>query len=145
MNILQSSLVKACQQFKTREKLLVCHSLTSGHQLLESLSKAGIPWLNVRPVTPYELALKAALPALQQSETTVAGEGRLLAILATILDDMATSQNLTYFAPLRQNTDLARILFPAICELRMAGCVSSELQPSMFVDTQKGRENTLMI
>ncbi|MBS4009066.1 MAG: PD-(D/E)XK nuclease family protein [Clostridium sp.] len=145
MNILQSSLVKACQQYKTHEKLLVCHSLTSGHQLLESLSKAGIPWLNVRPVTPYELALKAALSALQQSETTVAGEGRLLAILATILDDMATSQNLTYFAPLRQNTDLARILFPAICELRMAGCVSSELQPSMFVDTQKGHEIWMLL
>jgi ATP-dependent helicase/nuclease subunit B len=140
MNILLKSLADACQTHKITEKLLICPTLSTGHQLLESLARTGTSWLNLRPVTPFELAAETANPTLLKSKTTIPTTGQLHFLLEEILAEMEGRGELRYFADLQKNGALTRVLYPAISELRMAGITAANIDPASFVDPQKGHE-----
>ncbi|MDW7652097.1 MAG: PD-(D/E)XK nuclease family protein, partial [Bacillota bacterium] len=140
MNIFLQSLANVCQTHKIREKLLVCESLATGHQLSESLARLGVPWLNLRPVTSFELATETAAPALRKQKTIVPSSGQLLFLLEEILREMEGRGELYYFAGLQKTGALTRVLYPAISELRLASITAAGLDPASFVDPQKGRE-----
>ncbi|EEG79081.1 PD-(D/E)XK nuclease family protein [Dethiobacter alkaliphilus] len=140
MNILLKTLAQICRTHKIQEKLLLCNTLSTGHQLLESLSKENVPWLNLRPVTPLELATEQAKPMLLTKNITIPTEGQLLFLLEEILQQMRANSQLQYFAELHNQNSLTRVLYPTIKELRLTGITASQLNESSFVDPCKGQE-----
>jgi ATP-dependent helicase/nuclease subunit B len=77
---------------------------------------------------------------LLNQKITIPSNSQLLFTLEEILNQMHTSGNLPYFAKLQDHGTLARVLYPTLMELRLTGITSSQLDPSSFVDEQKGRE-----
>ncbi len=139
MNTLLNELAAACRLHMTTEKLLVVPSLSAGHQLLESLGKSGQPWLNMRPVTPLELAQNTAAAELKRQNLSVLSAGEALFLLEETLREMEEAGELKYFAPL-QEAGLARIIYPTLAEMRLAGVEAARLDPADFVHTGKGKE-----
>jgi hypothetical protein len=144
MNTLLSGLADVSRRYRTTEKLLVVPGLSAGHQLLESLGKSGQPWLNLRPVTLFELARETCVAELSKQGLTVLSEGEALFLVEETLREMEEAGTLTYFAPL-QEAGLARIVYPSLAEMRLAGVDASGLDPSHFVDRKKGREIALLL
>ncbi|MBS4021350.1 MAG: PD-(D/E)XK nuclease family protein [Dethiobacter sp.] len=144
MNALLRELAAVCRLHTTTEKLLVVPGLSAGHQLLESLSKSGQPWLNLRPVTPFELAQMAAARELKQRRLSVLSDGESLLLIEETLREMEDAGLLCYFAPLKE-AGLARILHPTLAEIRLAGIKASELDPAAFVDAAKGKEVAMLL
>ncbi|MHB8172096.1 MAG: PD-(D/E)XK nuclease family protein [Thermincolia bacterium] len=145
MNQLQRNLAEICQNHKLQEKLLVVPTLAAGHQLLEALAKEGAVWINVRPITPYGLALAVAEGEISQQGATILTKGQILCLLEEGLRDMEEQGQLQYFAPLQQAGDLAQVLAGPITELRLAGVSSQDLDPVAFVDEQKGEELKILL
>ncbi len=139
MNSLLKNLAAACRKYPTREKLLVVPSLSSGHQLLEQLSRSGNAWLNLRPVTAFELALRVAAAFLQAEGLSLTEEGEPLFFIEESLREMEEAGSLVYFAPLK-DAGLARLLYPTLTEVRLAGLGAADLDPVAFLDSRKGRE-----
>lgn len=140
MNATLSKLADVCANHQTKEKLLVVPNLQAGHQLLEALARAGAPWLNLRPVTPFELALETAAPEIAVRGLHLLTAGEALYIMETILAGMANQDELCYFAPLQQSGGLARIILNTVDEIRLAGLTSLGFDPNRLVSAQKGAE-----
>lgn len=139
MNSLLKSLAAACRKHLTGEKLLVVPSLSAGHQLLEQLSQSGTAWLNLRPVTVFELAEEVAAAALKAEGLSLPAGGEELFLIEETLQEMNAAGSLVYFAPLK-DAGLARLLYPTLRDVRLAGLLAADLDPATFVDRQKGRE-----
>ena len=140
MNRLQRALAEVCRTHKLEQKLLLTGNLRSGHQFLESLSRAGESWLNITPVTPLGLALDLADPGLDQAGVTLLSEGQILRIIDDVLADLAKDNKIAYFAGLEGDEGLAGIMLPTLLEMRAAKISALSLAPDVFVDLKKGRE-----
>jgi ATP-dependent helicase/nuclease subunit B len=140
MNAILSKLADVCANHKTEEKLLVVPNRQSGYQLLEALAWEGAPWLNLRPVTPFELALETAAPELAARRLHLLTTGEALYITETLLAGMADRDELYYFAPLQQAGGLARIILNTVDEIRLTGLTSLGFDPTRLVSAQKGAE-----
>ncbi len=140
MNSLQKALAETCRTKQLEQKYLLCRNLRSGHQLLESLSHEGIPWVNITPVTPLELALGLAEPGLNQAGCSVLSEGEIQYIIDDILSGLEKEGQLEYFADLEGDEGLSGILLPTILEIRASGISAGDLEPDVFVDLKKGKE-----
>ncbi len=140
MNNLQKALAETCRTKQLEQKYLLCRNLRSGHQLLESLSREGIPWANITPVTPLELALGLVEPGLNQAGCSVLSEGEIQHIIDDILVGLEKKGHIKYFADLEGDEGLAGILLPTILEIRAAGISAADLEPDVFVDLKKGKE-----
>jgi len=140
MNQLLRDLAEICARYKIQEKLLVVPALAAGHQLLEGLAREGAVWLNLRPVTPYGLALAVAEAEIRKQGLMILTKGQILCLLEEVLQEMEEGGQLQYFAVLHKSGDLARVLTGPLTELRLAGIRAQDLDPSVFVDRQKGTE-----
>jgi len=140
VNAILSALADACRREAFREKVLVVPSLGTGYQLLEALSFAGVPWLNVRPATAFDLAKVSAATVLFREKMEIVTPGQAIALLEEALAGMAAAGELRYFAHLHETGDLARLLHGTIQELRLAGLTALSLDPRAFVSPLKGAE-----
>ncbi len=145
MNTLLSSLAEICRQYKFTSKLLLVNSYQAGHHLLEALAQYSVPWLNITPVTPAELALQAAAQAIEENNLKMISDGQTLLFIDEVLDELDTRKELKYFSELKNNAGLAAILKNSLMELRIAGLSSENINPDDFVDKQKGREIKLLL
>ncbi len=140
MNVLLSSLAKACGERKFTPKLLIVNSYRSGNQLLSALAREGIPWLNLSLITPHDLALEIKDNDTSEQKYEMVGPGQAYFLVSEILEEMNDSGRLNYFSRLSGNTCLVDLLRGTITELRMAGVLSKDLVPGNFVDQDKGLE-----
>ena len=140
MNAMLSALADICRREVFREKIVVVPSQSLGHQLLEALSSAGVPWLNVRPATPFDLAQQVAATDLFRDGRVLLNAGQTIALVEEALSNMAAAGQLRYFARLQETGDLARLLHETVQELRLAGLTALSLPPCAFVSPQKGSE-----
>ncbi len=140
MDALLSSLAEACREHLFTPKLLVVQGHRLGHQLLEALAQNGVPWLNVTPVTPEDLALELVKEAGPEQGAELLSDGQLLFLVGETLEEMEGRGELRYFRGLEGAEGLAGILKAPLMELRMAGVSSGDVSPGDFADGQKGRE-----
>lgn len=140
MNSLLQALGGVCKTDCFTHKYLVVNSYYDGHQILKALARFGTAWLNVTPITPYDLAMYTAEETLTAENTKVIDVGEILYIISKLLEDMRSNGELKYFGALEGIEGPEGILKSSLMELRMAGVTAASLNMASFVDHQKGRE-----
>ena len=101
-----------------------------GRTLGERLALGGTDWLNLRFVTPLDVALRMGAPFLVERGIEPSEEGLGPALIMRLLLDLPEQGG--YFRPLADQPTLAQALWATIRELRMAGIKSADLKPEAF-------------
>lgn len=121
-----------------QRKVLVGRSFTEGHLLIERMAKAYGPVANVEVKTLEAMALDlASLPLEKRGLQRISDEAltwvihRLLTTLADVFPTVLDAQALT--------PGTVNVFQRSVLELRRNGVRSSDLDPSQFVNADKGR------
>ncbi|MFO8088454.1 MAG: PD-(D/E)XK nuclease family protein, partial [Desulfatiglandaceae bacterium] len=137
MNPTLKALAQVCKEKRTEEKLLFTPSYSVGHQLGEALSRAGVPWLNLRTVPVAAHAEERALPEMAaRGMRRIDPHEQLLLVERLFLEDPVLSVG--YFAGAASPPGVVRALWQSICELRMAGLGPEDMRVEAFVVPGKG-------
>lgn len=107
--------------------------------LSERLLHSGVDWVNFRFQTPFQLALELAAPYLVEAGIHPKPEGVGPELIIRLLLQLPQSED-GYFRPLADQGGIARPLWRAIQDLRMAGLTADNLSVAMFTTPAKGRE-----
>src|SRR5688572_32935561 len=105
----------------TRAKWVFVPTHSVGRTLGERLALDGTDWLNLRFVTPLDVALRMGAPFLVERGIEPSEEGLGPALIMRLLLDLPEPG---YFRPLADQPTLAQALWTTIRELRMAGVQS---------------------
>jgi RecB family exonuclease len=127
-----------CRLHPTRAKWVFVPSHAVGRTLGERLALAGTNWLNLRFVTPLDIALRMGAPFLVEKGIDPSEEGLGPALIMRLLLDMPEEGG--YFRPLADHPTLAQALWATIRELRMAGVRADALAPDGFESAAKHAE-----
>ncbi len=127
-----------CQQFPTRSKWIVVPTHAIGLTLGERLVLDGTNWLNLRFVTPLDLALRMGAPFLVERGIDPSEEALGPALMMRLLMELPEAGG--YFRPLAGHPTLAQALWVTLRELRMAGVRAADLKPEAFTSTAKQAE-----
>jgi hypothetical protein len=122
----------------TRAKWVFVPSHAIGRTLGERIALDGMNWLNLRFVTPLDLALRMGAPFLVERGIEPSEEGVGPALIMRLLLDLP--QKGGYFRPLADQPSMAQALWTTIRELRMAGVRSADLKEDAFGSTAKHAE-----
>lgn len=134
-----AALCDACREHPTVEKWVMLTSLAQGQALGERLAREGNPWINLRFTTPAELARDLASVEMARSGLSPLHAAAGSALTASLLEgDLGNAPR--YFRRLAGAPGLARALFQALTELRMAGLEDKDLAKAHFVSAVKGSE-----
>nr|MBA3888400.1 hypothetical protein [Acidobacteriota bacterium] len=138
-------LADLCRTHVTRSKWVFVPSHGLGHTLGERIALGGTNWLNLRFVTPLDIALRMGAPFLVERGIEPSEEGLGPALMMRLLLDLpasdpggfgeagsasalpgygAASPSAGYFRPLADQPTLAQALWTTVRELRMAGVTS---------------------
>jgi ATP-dependent helicase/nuclease subunit B len=132
-------LVSLARTQRTRNKWIFVPEISLHWMLAERLLHSGADWVNFRFHTPFQVALDMAAPYLVQAGVHPKPEGLgpdlIMKLLLALPPDQAR-----YFRPLAHQGGLARPLWKAIQELRLAGVTAEQLNVEMFSTADKGRE-----
>jgi RecB family exonuclease len=131
-------LVSLCRMHVTRSKWVFVPSHAIGHTIGERIALSGTNWLNLRMVTPLDVALRMGAPFLVERGIEPSEEGLGPALMMRLLLDLPEQGG--YFRPLAEQPSMAQALWTTIRELRMAGVESSDLRADMFGSPEKHRE-----
>lgn len=131
-------LKECCKQFPTRSKWVFVPSHAIGHTLGERLVLEGTNWLNLRFVTPLDIALRMGAPFLVERGVDPSEEALGPALMMRLLMDMP--QQGGYFRPLANHPTLAQALWATVRELRMAGLAAKDLKGDAFASPVKHAE-----
>ena len=137
-NRLLQELAAFCEAHPVDEKILLVPSFAVGTQILDSLARSGSPHLNLRPATPFSLALEVAGPLLAADGRRLLSRAQLLAVVESACDDVLKADS--YFGRLRERVGLHRALHRTLDELRRAGVAPGALPLEAFEDARKARE-----
>jgi hypothetical protein len=138
MEIFLEQLAELCREHVTRAKWVFVPSHAIGHTLGERIALGGTNWLNLRFVTPLDIAARMGAPFLVERGIDPSEEGLGPALIMRLMLDLPQSGG--YFRPLADQPTLADALWSTIRELRMAGVKSSDLQPRAFASVEKHAE-----
>jgi RecB family exonuclease len=127
-----------CRDHVTRNKWVFVSSHALGHTLGERIALGGTSWLNLRFVTPLDVALRMGAPFLVERGIEPSEEGLGPALIMRLLLELPTEGG--YFRPLADQPTLAQALWSTIRELRMAGITCEDLHPGAFASPEKHRE-----
>ena len=105
---------------------------------MSALRSSGTNWLNLRFVTPLDIALRMGAPFLVERGIDPSEEGLGPALIMRLLLDLPEEGG--YFRPLADQPTLAQALWATIRELRMAGITSTDLTPEAFASPEKHAE-----
>jgi RecB family exonuclease len=131
-------LASLCQQHVTRAKWVFVPSHALGRTLGERIALNGTNWLNLRFVTPTEIALRMGAPFLVERGIDPSEEGLGPALMMRLMLDLPLQGG--YFRSLADHPTLAQALWSTIRELRMAGVKATDLKAGAFTSAEKYRE-----
>ncbi|MFN2385352.1 MAG: PD-(D/E)XK nuclease family protein [Thermoanaerobaculia bacterium] len=129
---------KVCGELPLEEKILVAPSLMIGHQLVERLALSGIPWMNLRVETVWNLAHGWIGPELARGGFRLLSRAQALALVEQACAEVLRDGS--YFGSLRDRPGLHRALQRSLDELRGAGLTPATLPDSAFTDRRKASE-----
>src|SRR5687768_6191174 len=131
-------LAALCRAHVTRAKWVFVPTHGVGHTLGERIALGGTNWLNLRFVTPLDIALRMGAPFLVERGIEPSEEGLGPALIMRLMLDLPSEGG--YFRPLADQPTLAQALWSTIRELRMAGIRSSDLTTDGFSSFEKHAE-----
>src|SRR5215213_9023943 len=128
-------LAELCGTHVTRAKWVFVPSHAIGRTLGERIALNGTNWLNLRFVTPLDIALRMGAPFLVERGIDPSEEGLGPALIMRLL--LALPEERGYFRPLADQPTMAQALWRTIREVRMAGVKSNDLKPEAFASEAK--------
>ena len=131
-------LKQLCLAFPTRSKWVFVPSHAIGRTLGERLALEGTNWLNLRFVTPLDVALRMGGPFLVERGVTPSEDGLGPALIMRLLLDLPFAGG--YFRPLAEHPTMAQGLWTTVRELRMASVGPENLKPEVFSSPAKHAE-----
>lgn len=144
-----NQLAALCKAQVTRNKWVFVPSHAVGRTIGERIALEGTNWLNLRFVTPLDIALRMGAPFLVERGIDPSEEGLGPALIMRLLLDLpvpslprrsALARRRGYFRPLADQPTMAQALWTTIRELRMAGVKSADLRPEAFESAAKHAE-----
>jgi ATP-dependent helicase/nuclease subunit B len=127
-----------CAAHPTRSKWVFVPTHAIGRTIGERIALEGTNWLNLRFVTPLDVALRMGAPFLVERGIDPSEEGLGPALMMRLLLDLPADGG--YFRPLADQPTMAQALWTTIRELRMAGVTSADLRPDAFESSVKHAE-----
>ena len=132
-----------CTADPTRSKWVIVPTHAIGRMLGERIVLEGANWLNLRFVTPLDIALRMGAPFLVERGIEPSEEGLGPALMMRLLLDLPLKDG--YFRPLADHPSMAQALWATVRELRMTGIRSDALKPGMFSSRSKHVELVALI
>jgi ATP-dependent helicase/nuclease subunit B len=136
-------LASLCRAHVTRAKWVFVPSHAVGRTLGERIALDGTNWLNLRFVTPLDIALRMGAPFLVERGIDPSEEGLgpalMMRLLLDLRSDGAASKS-GYFRPLADQPTMAQALWTTMRELRMAGIKSTDVKREAFESEAKHAE-----
>src|SRR3954471_6473944 len=111
-----------CRTHVTRSKWVFVPTHAIGRTLGERIALAGTDWLNLRFITPLDIALRMGAPFLVERGIDPSEEGLGPALMMRLLLELPEQDS--YFRPLADQPSLAEAVWTTLRELRMAGIES---------------------
>jgi hypothetical protein len=134
-------LAELCRAHVTRSKWVIVPSHAIGRTIGERIALDGTNWLNLRFVTPLDVALRMGAPFLVERGIDPSEEGLGPALMMRLLLDLRTPGGEPgYFRPLAQQPTMAQALWSTVRELRLAGVKSNALKREVFESEAKYAE-----
>ena len=143
MDAFVEQLKQLCASYPTRNKWVFVPSHAIGRTLGERLTLEGTSWLNVRFVTPLDVALRMAGPFLVERGIEPSEEGLGPALMMRLLHDLSVRPG--YFRPLAEHPTMAQALWSTVREMRMASIRAEILKPEWFSSVAKHQELVALI
>jgi ATP-dependent helicase/nuclease subunit B len=131
-------LAELCRAQVTRCKWVFVPSHAIGRTLGERIALGGTNWLNLRFVTPLDVALRMGAPFLVERGIDPSEEGLGPALMMRLLLDLPEEGG--YFRPIADQPSMAQALWRTVRELRMEGVASGDLRAAAFESVAKHRE-----
>jgi RecB family exonuclease len=138
MDVFVEQLAALCREHVTRSKWVFVPSHALGHTLGERIALGGTNWLNLRFVTPLDVALRMGAPFLVERGIEPSEEGLGPALIMRLMLDLPRDGG--YFRPLADQPTLAEALWSTVRELRMAGIKADQAPAEAFASTEKHAE-----
>src|SRR5688572_13300318 len=133
-----NQLAELCRAHVTRAKWAFVPSHALGWTPGERIALSGTNWLNLRFVTPLDVALQMGAPFLVEQGIEPSEEGLGPALIMRLLLDLPDKDG--YFRPLADQPTMAQALWSSLRELRMSGIDSAALKEKAFASTAKHAE-----
>lgn len=131
-------LAALCRAHPTRAKWVFVPTHALGRTLGERIALEGTDWLNLRFVTPLDVALRMGAPFLVEQGIDPSEEGLGPALMMRLLLDLPLERG--YFRPLADHPTMAQALWTTVRELRMAGVRAEHLKADAFASAEKHAE-----
>src|SRR5262245_19998464 len=131
-------LARLASEQPTRAKWVFVTTHAIGRTLGERIAREGTNWLNLRFVTPLDVALRMGAPFLVERGIDPSEEGLGPALMMRLLLDLPVEGG--YFRPLADHPTMAQALWTTVRELRMAGVTSADLTTTAFESPAKHAE-----
>ena len=129
---------RLCIAYPMRAKWVLVPTHAIGRTLGERIALEGTNWLNLRFVTPLDIALRMGAPFLVERGIDPSEEGLGPALMMRLLLDLPLEGG--YFRPLADHPTMAQALWTTVRELRMAGVRPEALKPEVFSSPIKHAE-----
>jgi len=131
-------LADLCRAHVTRAKWVFVPTHAVGRTIGERIALGGTNWLNLRFVTPLDVALRMGAPFLVERGIDPSEEGLGPALTMRLLLDLPLEGG--YFRPLADQPTMAQAMWATVRELRMAGVKSADLKSEAFESPAKHAE-----
>jgi RecB family exonuclease len=131
-------LADLCRAHVTRAKWVFVPTHAVGRTIGERIALGGTNWLNMRFVTPLDVALRMGAPFLVERGIDPSEEGLGPALMMRLLLELPLEGG--YFRPLADQPTMAQALWTTVRELRMAGVKSDDLKTDAFESPAKHAE-----
>jgi hypothetical protein len=131
-------LAELCTTHRTRAKWVFVPAHSVGRTLGDRLALEGTDWVNLRFVTPLDIALRMGAPFLVERGIDPSEEGLGPALIMRLLIDLPRQGG--YFRSLADQPTMAQALWATIRELRMAGVHAVDLTGQAFASSSKHAE-----
>jgi ATP-dependent helicase/nuclease subunit B len=138
MDVFVEQLAALCREHVTLNKWVFVPSHALGHTLGERIALGGTNWLNLRFVTPLDIALRMGAPFLVERGIEPTEEGLGPALIMRLMLDLPKEGG--YFRSLADQPTLAQAMWSTIRELRLAGIKSDQLPAGAFASPEKRAE-----
>ncbi|NPV70163.1 MAG: PD-(D/E)XK nuclease family protein [Firmicutes bacterium] len=120
MNRFLSALAGICSKHLLDTKVLVVPSRQAGIQAGEALARGGTPWVNLRTMTPEDLALEVIAGILKETGRRQATDTMCRSLMLKIILELSSSGRLAGFERLKAGPAVAEMVFRSIRDLSMA-------------------------
>jgi RecB family exonuclease len=114
-----------------------------GRTLGERIALSGTDWLNLRFITPLDIALRMGAPFLVERGIEPSEEGLGPALMMRLLLDLPERGG--YFRALADQPSLAEAVWTTVRELRMAGLGADAILADAFASPEKHAEITALL